>query len=112
MITQKRIRELVAEHGNRAGAGPRRGLTPDAIKKGPAAAAVAVRERARTFYIGAGILPPVKELRAAGLTLRQIAAALNDEGHRTRHGRPWNAAQVMRVLNLADTPPTAPPTAA
>lgn len=37
--------------------------------------------------------------RAAGRSLREIAAALNAEGHRTRGGKPWNAMQVKRVLD-------------
>jgi hypothetical protein len=44
----------------------------------------------------------VAEVRAEGLALRQIAHILNTEGHTTRRGCRYNAAQVMRVLTLAD----------
>jgi hypothetical protein len=102
MVTLERVGKLVAEYRDRIGAGPRRrgGLTPDAIRKGPPAAAIAKRERAREFY--EDIIKPVWKLRDAGLPLRAIAHILNTEGHTTRRGCRYNAAQVMRVLNLVD----------
>ena len=39
--------------------------------------------------------------KADGLSLREIAARLNEQGHTTRHGRPWNPVQVSRVLERA-----------
>jgi DNA invertase Pin-like site-specific DNA recombinase len=48
----------------------------------------------------------VAELRAEGLSLRQIANRLNQDGHTTRRGRPWNATQVARVLARAGSGPT------
>ncbi len=40
----------------------------------------------------------IVELRAAGLTLRAIAATLTDEGHRTKTGGKWFANTVRRVV--------------
>lgn len=57
------------------------------------------RENADAAY--ADLAPMVAELRAGGLSLRQIADRLNAEGHTTRRGKPWNQVQVARVLNLA-----------
>lgn len=44
------------------------------------------------------LVPTITQLRGAGLSLRQIAARLNDEGHTTRCGKPWNPMQVSRLL--------------
>jgi len=43
------------------------------------------------------LLPVVKEWRAEGVSLRQIAARLNEQGHTTRRGKAWNATQVLRL---------------
>ncbi len=40
----------------------------------------------------------VRDLRAAGLTLEQIAEALNSQGHQTRRGTPWRFQYVARLL--------------
>lgn len=48
------------------------------------------------------LIPTIKELRDAGNSLRQIADALNAEGHTTRTGKEWNAVQVSRVLDRAN----------
>ena len=59
--------------------------------------AVKVRsERAEQAY--ADLLPSMREMRAGGLTLAGIADKLNADGHTTRRSKPWNAVQVMRVL--------------
>ena len=39
------------------------------------------------------------ELQAAGRSLGQIAADLNDQGHKTRRERRWSKTQVKRVLD-------------
>ena len=39
------------------------------------------------------------ELRAAGRSLAEIAADLNDQGHRTRREKCWSKTQVKRVLD-------------
>jgi DNA invertase Pin-like site-specific DNA recombinase len=48
------------------------------------------------------LLPTMLEWREAGQTLQEIAAILNEQGHTTRRGKPWNHVQVMRVLALAE----------
>ena len=62
-----------------------------------AAASAKVRSKAATEAYE-DLVPTVSELRNGGLSLRQIAARLNDEGHTTRSGRPWNPMQVSRLL--------------
>jgi DNA invertase Pin-like site-specific DNA recombinase len=49
----------------------------------------------------ADLFSSVKELRNAGESLQTIATRLNDEGHTTRRGKPWNRMQVSRVLKGA-----------
>ena len=39
-----------------------------------------------------------RELRSAGKSIRQIAAQLTTEGHATKRGGLWNAANVARLL--------------
>ena len=46
----------------------------------------------------ADLAPMVAELRAEGLSLRQIANRLNAEWHATRTGKLWGPVQVVRVL--------------
>jgi DNA invertase Pin-like site-specific DNA recombinase len=55
-------------------------------------------EKARAAY--EDLAPVIAGMRAEGLSLRQIAGRLNDEGHTTRRGRPWNQVQVRRVGNV------------
>jgi site-specific DNA recombinase len=40
----------------------------------------------------------IRQLRASGRTLRQIAADLNEQGHRTRRGSDWRLESVARVV--------------
>jgi hypothetical protein len=40
-------------------------------------------------------------MRQQGFSFGAIAAELNQQGHTTRRGKPWNATQVMRVLERA-----------
>jgi hypothetical protein len=47
------------------------------------------------------VLPLVRRLRARGHSYAKIAAHLNDLGHTTREGRPWNPMLVWRVLDRA-----------
>ena len=44
------------------------------------------------------VIAEARELRAAGMTLRAIAAALDERGHRARSGRPFVSAQVGRMI--------------
>lgn len=68
--------------------------------KGSQVAAEAARVKARAAYTD--LVPVITELRSAGATLRDIAAHLSAMGHTTRRGRPWNASQVMRVLQRVE----------
>jgi DNA invertase Pin-like site-specific DNA recombinase len=77
-----------------------RNLTQKARLKGAQAAGVAVARKAAEAY--ADLLPAMTEMRAGGATLQQIAGKLNDDGHTTRRGRPWNTVQVARVLNRGE----------
>jgi hypothetical protein len=73
-------------------------FAPEHIAKGPIAAAIAKRAKAREAY--AGIAAVMRELRDAGLTFAAIAAALNAEGHTTRYGSQFDAANVLRIIRL------------
>jgi DNA invertase Pin-like site-specific DNA recombinase len=76
-----------------------RNLTPAARTRGSVAASRARRDKAREAY--ADLVAPLRRLRADGLSFMTLAARLNEEGQTTRRGRPWNAAQVRRVLKYA-----------
>ncbi|NHN84170.1 resolvase [Acetobacter musti] len=56
----------------------------------------AVQRAAEAFRAGVG--PMVAGLREEGLSLRQIAARLTEQGVRTARGGFWTAAAVQRVL--------------
>jgi Recombinase len=43
--------------------------------------------------------PVIREIRAAGASLRQVAAALNARGIATARGGTWAATQVSDILN-------------
>jgi hypothetical protein len=51
----------------------------------------------------AHLIPTMLELQAAGRSLAQIAADLNDQGHKTRRDRRWSKTQVKRVLDRVET---------
>jgi site-specific DNA recombinase len=48
-------------------------------------------------------LTAIRDLRAAGLSLRGIAATLNRHGHRTRRGTDWRLESVARVVKQTPT---------
>lgn len=73
-----------------------RNLTPEAVAKGRERSIVSRAKAATEAY--ADLAPLMAEWRAAGLSFAAIAGKLNDEGHTTRRGRPWNPVQVLRVL--------------
>ena len=75
-----------------------RNLSVEARKRGTNASVV----RRGTLMVEAyeDIRPQMHALRSSGQSLRTIAQVLNDSGHTTRRGRPWNASQVLRVLAL------------
>jgi hypothetical protein len=45
------------------------------------------------------LLPDMRQWRVEGLSLRAIAGRLNEAGHATQTGSPWNQVQVMRALD-------------
>jgi DNA invertase Pin-like site-specific DNA recombinase len=47
------------------------------------------------------LYPIVRKLHEGGRSLAQIATELNNQGHTTRRGKPWNPMQVLRVLKRA-----------
>jgi DNA invertase Pin-like site-specific DNA recombinase len=48
-------------------------------------------------------LARIRELGAEGRSLREIAAVLEAEGHRTKHGARWHPSTVGRLLAREDT---------
>ena len=63
----------------------------------PTAAREALIEKARAF--AADIGPMVQDLRAEGLSLRQIAASLTADGIRTPRDGTWSPSTVKRLLD-------------
>jgi len=47
----------------------------------------------------ADLVPIIRDLQLKGESLQAIADELNEQGHTTRRGKPWNRMQVSRVLN-------------
>lgn len=82
--------------------GTPRNLTQAAREKGARAAAAQRVAKAREQM--ADIASIVRPMRAAGASLRQIAAHLNDEGYVTRKGATWTPTQVSRVLRRMGPP--------
>jgi len=71
------------------------------LEKARAAAAEAHRSTFRDVY--ADLFPLVNQLNSDGLSLQQIADALDDLGHTTRRGKSWNRMQVSRLLKKDPT---------
>jgi hypothetical protein len=69
------------------------------LAKATTVSAAAKRRAAVQAY--ARLLPLISRLSLRGLSFGQIAAQLNAQGHRTRTGKRWHAAQVWRVLDRA-----------
>jgi site-specific DNA recombinase len=44
------------------------------------------------------VVAAIRDLRAAGNSLRRIATTLNSQGHRTRRGTAWRLESVARVV--------------
>jgi DNA invertase Pin-like site-specific DNA recombinase len=91
--------EIVAATAGKLGAAlPQcRNLTDEARRQGSHAAGLARTAKARTAYDH--LVPLMLQLRSDGLTLQAIADRLNDLGHLTQRGCPWNPGQVKRVLD-------------
>jgi len=73
-----------------------RNLTQEAREKGAEQAGKVLTKLADEAYADVG--PMMLDWRNSGMTQQAIADKLNDEGHTTRRGKPWNQVQVMRVL--------------
>jgi DNA invertase Pin-like site-specific DNA recombinase len=63
-------------------------------------AARSIRDEADRFALN--VAPLIRPLRASGMTLRQIAAALDARGVATARGADWSAEQVNATLRRAD----------
>ena len=51
--------------------------------------------------ISAGLIAQIKQLRRRGDTYAAIAAAVNEQGHRTCRGNEWDRRSIFRVLATA-----------
>jgi DNA invertase Pin-like site-specific DNA recombinase len=71
-------------------------LTLEARKKGAGHAGVVSHHQAKEAY--RDIEPLLRELSLRGLSLRAMAREMNEMGHTTRRGKPWNHVQVRRIL--------------
>lgn len=71
-------------------------------KKAVAAATQNRIERTETFY--ALLEPVIRELREAGNSESEIAAKLNELGHRTTVGKPFTQVAVHRALKRLNIP--------
>jgi DNA invertase Pin-like site-specific DNA recombinase len=77
-----------------------RNLTDEARVKGLVRSAKVRKDKATEFY--AGLVEPIKDMWSKDrLTLKEIAAKLNEDKETTRNRKPWNPVQVKRVLNRA-----------
>lgn len=74
-------------------------LSPEARAEGAKLGAAANHRLAVEAY--ADLVPFVMTLRSQGLSLRAIAARLNEDGHSTRADKAWTAQQVRLVLKRA-----------
>ena len=74
-----------------------RNLTAEGRAKGLARSAKVRRQKSIDGY--SDIAEYMQQLRGQLLTLAAIADHLNDDGHTTRRGKPWNPTQVKRVLD-------------
>jgi DNA invertase Pin-like site-specific DNA recombinase len=73
-----------------------RNMTAKDMAAGRKLGVAAIKQKAQAFH--AEVLPDLIELRGEGLSLAEIADAMNDRNQFQRNGKPWNAVQVSRVL--------------
>jgi DNA invertase Pin-like site-specific DNA recombinase len=73
-----------------------RNLSPEARQRGARRAGEVASLAAAEAY--ADLADDVRRWRRGGLSLQAIADRLNEQGHTTRRGKPWNKVQVARVL--------------
>ena len=74
-------------------------ISAEASRKGQRIGSERNRENARAAY--ADLFPMILQLRGEGVSLREIAHQLNEQGHSTRSGGKWSPAQVRRVIHLS-----------
>jgi DNA invertase Pin-like site-specific DNA recombinase len=98
MISRRTKDALAAAKARGKKLGGNRGKVHLVAKEGALASAVVRTARAKRR--AADIGPIVEDIRASGaVSLRQIAAALNERHIKTPRGGEWSATQVMRVLD-------------
>jgi DNA invertase Pin-like site-specific DNA recombinase len=66
-------------------------------KRAVEAARISKRKAAIEAYVD--LLPLIRGLRTEGLSFGKIAERLNAEGHTTRQGKPFHAAQVRNIID-------------
>lgn len=71
----------------------------EALERGRLTTAKAKREQAQQEY--ADLMPLMQQLRESGSSFSQIAAALNEQGHKTRRRVPFSAPTVKRIMDRA-----------
>ncbi len=69
------------------------------LQKATKIAAERKTQAAKEAYVD--LVPMMTQLKDGGSSLRDIADALNADGHTTRRGMAWNQVQVKRVLDRA-----------
>lgn len=94
-ISQRTKAALAALKARGVKLGTPENMTDQAREKG----AKANVDKAISDY--ATIAPMIRQFRAEGLSLRDVAERLNADGHTTRTGQPWGQVQVKRVLDRA-----------
>jgi DNA invertase Pin-like site-specific DNA recombinase len=99
-ISERTRAALVAYKARGGRLGSPENLNDQAMAKGRRMGVEAVKANANAAYTD--LAPMVAELRAEGLSLRQIADRLNADGQTTRRGAAWNQVQVKRVLDRAE----------
>ncbi len=60
------------------------------------------RKQDKADQFAADLFPTISPLRDAGLSLRQIAASLTNDGYRTPRGGNWSASAVSNIIARID----------
>jgi DNA invertase Pin-like site-specific DNA recombinase len=97
LISERTRKALAAAKARGVRLGGDRGNLPAVASQGRAVSLRVRREKAARKAID--LLPIVQDIKASGaLSLRQIAATLNERGIWTARGGKWSAVQVQRLL--------------